>query len=256
MKGDDDAVLKNHADQSIEVFPNQMVNVGISNIRNRVTGTFEYGSFTNHDISVEAVEGAGPIALAWGKTAGSFKPATTKKINESKGYDIFLLRKQDQGQWRILAHHWIVEDKAVGALPSDDISAIREVIKSWNAFIKPGEILSQEHIDNLEAIHSSQAVEIYPNQRSNIGIANLRTRWAGFEGVTWAGFSGITFDTYSLATIGDGSSRRAVAWGIGDHTFYPKGSSELSRFLFPWAMILTKEKDDQWRILVYHFYVG
>jgi hypothetical protein len=66
----------------------------------------------------------------------------------------------------------------------------------------------------------------------------------------------VSFDINSFATIGpDGFSRRAVAWGIGDHTNYPKGSDELSQFLFPWAMILTKEKDDQWRILVYHFYV-
>jgi ketosteroid isomerase-like protein len=254
-----DTVMKYRSNQSMEIFPNQMVNVGIDNIRNRMADTFKYGSFTNLDISVESVQGTGPIALAWGNTKGSFKPASTEEINENTGRDIFLFRKQDNGQWRMLVHHWIITEKeGPNDLPSSgDISAIREVINSWNSFVKTGEVLSEKHIDNLEALHSSQAVEIYPNQRSNIGIANLRTRWAGFAGVTWAGFTGISFDTYSVATVGsEGSSRRAIAWGIGDHSFYPKGSSELYRFLFPWAMILTKEKDDKWRILVYHWFLG
>jgi len=60
----------------------------------------------------------------------------------------------------------------------------------------------------------------------------------------------------SFATIGaEGFSKRAVAWGIGDHSNYSNGSDKLSQYLFPWAMILTKESDDQWRILVYHFFL-
>jgi hypothetical protein len=65
------------------------------------------------------------------------------------------------------------------------------------------------------------------------------------------------FDVNSFATIGPkGFSRKAVAWGIGDHSNYSKGSDKLSKYLFPWAMILTKESDGNWRILVYHFYLG
>jgi hypothetical protein len=122
--------------------------------------------------------------------------------------------------------------------------------------MKPGEVLSQEHVENYMATQSSQAVEILPNQWSNIGIANIRLRTTGFIGITWAQCTGYTFDINSFATIGaDGFSGRAVAWGIGDHSNYPKGSDRLSQYLFPWAMILTKEKDGQWRILMYHFYL-
>lgn len=61
----------------------------------------------------------------------------------------------------------------------------------------------------LSALYSSQAIEIYPGQRSNIGIANLRARWEQF--------AGIKFETNSLGPIAiEGLGRRAVAWGIGN----------------------------------------
>jgi hypothetical protein len=110
---------------------------------------------------------------------------------------------------------------------------------------------------NFMSIQSPQAVEILPNQWSNIGIANVRLRATGFIGITWAQFTGYSFDVNSFATISaPGSSQRAVAWGIGDHSNYSNGSDKLSQYLFPWAMILTKDKDGQWKILLYHFYIG
>lgn len=257
LKGDVDAILKYYAGQSLEFLPNQVVNAGIANIRTRLEGPFQYGSFTKMDRNVQAIEGTGPIAVAWARTQSAFKSASNGEIYESQGDDIFLFRKQADGQWQILAHHWIEGDEDASGQPSEDISDIRQVIDKWRFFIKPGEIFSQEHVENLAAIYSSQAVEILPNQRSYIGMANLRLRWTGFTGIKWAQFTGLTFDVNSFATIGaEGFAGRAVAWGIGDHSNYTKGSDKLSQYLFPWAMILTKEKDGQWRILVYHFYLG
>lgn len=58
----------------------------------------------------------------------------------------------------------------------------------------------------------------------------------------------------SLGPLGiEGRGRRAVAWGIANQNFYPKDSDELRKHQFPWAMILTKEKDDTWRILAIHW---
>lgn len=257
LKGDVNEILKDYSDQAMEFFPNQMINAGIGNIRSRLKEPFKYGSFTKLDRSVESIEGTGPIVLAWGQTESAFKSSSDGKIYEDLSDDIFLFRKQENGQWKILAHHWVIGNKDVSGQPSEDSLSIRQVINKWSFFIKPGEVLAQEHVENYVAIHSSQAVEILPNQRSNIGIANVRLRTDGFTGIKWAQFTGYTFDINSFATIGaDGLSRRAVAWGIGDHSNYANGSDKLSQFLFPWAMILTKEKDGQWRILVYHFYVG
>jgi hypothetical protein len=45
----------------------------------------------------------------------------------------------------------------------------------------------------------------------------------------------------------------AVAWRIANQNFYMKASKELIKRQYPWAMILTKEKDDAWRILAMHW---
>jgi uncharacterized protein (TIGR02246 family) len=255
LKADVDGILEHYSDQAIELFPNQMINAGAANIRQRLEETFPWGAFVKLDRTIQSVQGAGPIAVAWAKTDIQFKPTSGGDIHEDKRDDIFLLRKQPNGQWKILAHHWYTGKEEIGGSPSKDSAAVREVLNKWSFVIKPGEILSQQHVEKLAAIHSAQGVEIYPNQRSNIGMANMRARWDGFAGIKWAQFTDIAFEVNSFAMIGpEGSARKAVAWGIGDHTFYPEGSTELAKYLFPWAMILTKEKDDQWRILVYHFY--
>jgi ketosteroid isomerase-like protein len=256
LKSDVDAILSHYSDQSIELYPNQMSNAGTGNIRNRLKGQLKYGSFIKMDRTLESIEGTGPIAVALGKTKSAFKSSSDGKIYEDFQDDIFLLRKQEDGQWKILVHHWVSDEVASGQ-PSDDSVRIRQLIDNWSFPIKPGEVLSQEHLDNYVANYSPQAVEILPNQWSNFGIANIRLRNAGAIGVTWAQCIGYTFDVNSFTTIGaEGFSKRAVAWGIGDHSNYSKGSDKLSQYLFPWAMILTKENDGQWRILVYHFYLG
>jgi ketosteroid isomerase-like protein len=255
LKGEVDAILMDYSDQSIELYPNQMVNAGPGNIRNRLKRQFKDGSFTKMDRTVESIEGIGPIALALGKTNSAFKSSSDGKTYEDYCDDVFLLRKQKDGQWKILAHHWQSDEVASGPA-SDDAVRIRQLIDKWSFCIKPGEVLSQEHLENYVANYSPQAVEILPNQWSNFGIANIRLRNAGAIGVTWAQCTGYTFDVNSFAMIGAaGFSKRAVAWGIGDHSNYAKGSDKLSQYLFPWAMILTKESDNQWRILVYHFYL-
>lgn len=251
LKSDIDGILQNFSEQALEFFPSQMVNAGIGNIRTRLKETFSYGSFPKMERQLTSVEGSGPIAVAWGQTVSEFKANSDGKIYEDLNDDIYLFRKQDDGQWKILAHHWVRHNDSVTRPPSDDSLKIREVINSWSFFIEPGEVLTDKHVENYMAIQSSQAVEIFPNQRSNIGNANVRLRAEGFRGIKWAQFTDYNFDVNAFATVG---VSRAVAWGIGDHSNYQKGSDKLSQFLYPWAMILTKEKDGQWRILLYHFY--
>jgi ketosteroid isomerase-like protein len=253
VKGDVDAILSHYAGQAIE-FPSDLVaNAGIANIRTRLGGPFNYGSYTSHSRSVQSIEGRGPIAVAWGKTESKFKSGDN--ITERQSDDIFLFRKQRDGSWKILVHHWVPTGEGMTAPSPADSLAVREAINKWSFFIKPGEVLGQQHIENLSAVHSSQGIEIIPNQQSFIGMANMRMRWSGALGMTWAQFTALNWDVNTFATTPAGGFRTAVAWGIGDHSNYWKGSDKLSKYLFPWAMILTKEKDDQWRILVYHFFL-
>jgi ketosteroid isomerase-like protein len=257
LTGNVDEILRDYSDQAMELFPNQMINAGLGNVRSRLREPFKYGSFTRMNKTVESIEGTGPIAVAWGHTESAFKSNSDGKIYEDVSDDIFMLRKQEDGQWKILTHHWVTGADDVSAQPSEDSLSIRQVIDKWSFFIKPGEILSQEHVENLAAIHSAQGVDIRQNQRSIIGMANLRLLWTGFIGIKWAQFTDYSFDVNSFAAIGpEGFAQRAVAWGIGDHSNYWNGTDAYAQFLFPWAMILTKEKDGKWRILVYHFYTG
>lgn len=255
LKGDIDAILRSYSDQSIELYPNQMTNAGTGNIRNRLAGALKYGSFTKMDRTVKSIEGVGPIALVLAKTESVYKSNSDGKSYEDSQSDIFLFRKQQDGQWKILTHHWIPSN-GPSAQPTDDSGSIRQLIDNWSLFIKPGEVVSADHIEKYVANYSAQAVEILPNQWSNFGRENIRLRNSGAIGVTWAQCIGYNFPVNSFATVEtNGVTKRAVAWGIGDHSNYSNGSSELSQYLFPWAMILTKEKDGQWRILMYHFYL-
>src|SRR5688500_6460116 len=152
-----------------------------------------------------------------------------------------MIRKQEDGQWKLLTHHWVTSVEDVSDQPSEDSLRIRQLIDKWSFFIKPGEILSQEHVENLAAIHSAQGVDIRQNQRSIIGMANLRLLWTGFMGIKWAQFTDYSFDVNSFAVIGpEGVAQKAVAWGIGDHSNYWNGTDAYAQFLYPWAMILTK----------------
>ncbi len=256
LKRDADGVMQHYAGQALEFFPSQMINAGHANIRTRIGQVLQAGTYTTMDRKIEFIEGLGPIAIAWGTTKTAFKSNANGETYENQQEDMFVFRKQHDGQWKILTHHWVMTNQTANSETPDNNSAIRKVIDKWNYFIKPGEILSQKHVDTLAAIYSQHAVEITPDQRSFIGMANLRLRWGGFVGIKWAQFTQVPFPVNSFATVGpDASARKAIVWGIGDHSNSWNASDEVAQYLFPYVMILTNEKDGQWRVLVYHFYL-
>ena len=243
-EGDVDALLRDYADQSIEIFGDQRANIGLPNLRRRVSDMFRNGGFTKQDFTAQGIDGAGPIAITYGPNKYTWKNLASGKESERDENAIFLLRKQADGKWKILADHFY--ESGSQALSPDDRKSINQLISSWDAALKPGETLSKQNFDDFQALYSPQAIEIFSNQVSNIGIANLRSRWEQY--------SGAKMETNSLNPHGvEGLGRRAVAWGIGNQNFYLKDSDELRKLEFPWAMILTKEKDDAWKILVMHW---
>ena len=244
LKGNIDGLIQQHAEQSIEIFGNQMANVGAANIRRRLLDVSRNNQFMKSDIRLENVEGIGPISVAWGPYESATKAASSGQVTETKGNAFFVFRKQTDGAWKIATVHFAPGEQTEA---DDDMAKVRQVITSWNNCIKPNEPLSEEHLNMLANLYSAQAVEMLPSQRSNIGIANLKARWSNFLGMR--------FETNSLGPVNvDVIGRRAVAWGMGVQNGYPKDSQELFRADFPWVMIFTKEKDDVWRILAINFY--
>lgn len=245
-KSDVDELLKHYAEQSIDMLGNQRVHVGLANIRKRFSTMFLEGSFINLNFTLEHVNGTGPIAVAYTKNEFVWKDFASENETPRKNNSIYLLRKNPDREWKILANHYYGWNEDAPPLSADDRASINKVLAAWDDAIKPGEILSAKNFDAFSAQYSQQAIEIFSNQISNIGLANLRARWEGFTGAR--------METNSLGMLGvEGFGRRAVAWGIGNQSFYPKDSRELQKFQFPWAMILTKENDDAWRILTIHW---
>ncbi|MEX2235892.1 MAG: hypothetical protein WD824_27290 [Cyclobacteriaceae bacterium] len=241
-----DELLKNFTEQSIEIFETQRVNVGLPNLRVRNAAMFQNGTFPKIDCMLEPVKGTGPIAVAYGKNEFIWKENASGKETERKNNVIFVLRKHNDGNWKILADHFYGTDVDAPALSADDKASISQVLNIWETSVKAGEPVAEKHFKPLSSVYSSQAIEIFPNQISNIGLSNIQARWENFLGAK--------FETNSLGTLGiEGLGRRAVAWGIGSQSFYAKDSEELIKSQFPWAIILTKEKDDAWKILAFHW---
>lgn len=243
-KSNVDELLKDYSDQSVEIFDNQMVNVGMPNVRKRVQRMFEGGSFSKLELAINAPQGAGPVAVVYSKSESVWKEFASGKENGIKGHAIFILRKHDGNKWKILADHFYESDS--DSLSGEDRNSINDLLHKWDVGMKGGEVLTDSHLEAMSSLYSAQAIEIVPNQYSNVGIANLRARWDRYLGNR--------METNLLGTLGiEGAGRRAVAWGIGTQNFYLKDSQELTKLQFPWAMILTKEKDDKWKILAFHW---
>lgn len=243
-KSDADGLVRDYSEHCVQIFGDQRANVGLPNVRKGVVGMFTYGSFAKHDFSIEGVHGTGPIAVAYGKNHRIWKPSAGEAAGEQNGNMIYMFRKTTDGSWKILVDHFY--DAESVAFSGEDKTSIEQLIRNWETSLTLGEVATNKTLDRFSAQYSQQAIEIFSNGISNIGLPNLRARWENFAGVTT--------ERNSLGTLGvEGLGRRAVAWGIANQNFSSKDSEELQKYEFPWAMIFTKEKDDRWRILVIHW---
>lgn len=241
-----DDFVKHQAEQALEIFPDQRVNIGRSNIRARASNSFKNVTILKNDFKIEPIKGAGPIAVTYGKATSVVKENTSGKETAQTYNMIFLFRKEKDANWKILANHFYGWNEDGQPLSSDDKTSINSLLTSWDRTLKVGEPLTESTIDKFSTLYSPQAVEIFSNLVSNVGLPNLQARWRHFLGAT--------METNSLNTIAvEGVGRKAVAWGIGNQNFYLKDSDELRKSEFPWVMILTKEPDDAWRILALHW---
>lgn len=245
LKSSADAFLSYFSDQGIEIFADQTVNVGAPNIRVRLTNQFKnMGSFSRYINTVDYIEGLGPIAIARGKSENTFKSFSTNETTDSKRDFTFLFHKQTDGKWKILVTSF---SDAVPEVATDEVANVRKVLSVLNTSVKIGQEFSEQELEQFISAYSPQVIEVFPSQRSNIGKANVSMRLSGFIGSKW--------ETNSLGILGVSvSGRRATAWGLWVQNSYSKGSDKLVKYTLPWVMILTKEKDNAWRVLALHWY--
>lgn len=240
-----ETLLKDYSEQAVKIWGNQAVNVGMPNIRPGLSGLLGYHAYTKFDGLIESIDGVGTIAVAYGKSESRGKNAGPDEKTGSKENFIYLLRKRDDNNWRILADHFYGEDHGE-PLSDEDRKSVKQLLEDWDHGHQSGAPLTEKQFEYYASLHSSQVIEIYPNEVSNIGTGNLLARVAPAVG--------ITFEKSSLNPITiEGRGRRAVSWGIASQIVYPKNSDTPISRQYPWAMILTKEKDDIWRVLVIHW---
>lgn len=244
-QSDADAVLKDYSQQAVKIWGNQSVNVGMANVRESFAGRFKYAPYTAFDGSIEFIDGIGSIAIAYGKSESIETNAASGQETKRTEDFIYLLRKRENENWKILADHFYGEEES-NPLSDEDRKSIQALLSDWDHAHELGGPMTEEHLPTYAALHSPQIIEIYPNQVTNIGRGNLLAR------LQFA--IGINFQKSSLNPIAiDGRGRRAVAWGIASQIVYPKDADKPISRQYPWAMILTKEKDDVWRVLVVHW---
>ena len=245
-EGDIEKYIKYFGEQSIQIFPDQRVNVGRSGIYMLTSRLLKNTKVANNDIELESVGGAGPIAVARGMVTANYKENASGKEFNDKYNAVYILRKNEEKQWYLLATHLYSIGEEQDVKTENDRRAINDLLTSWQNTFKPEEPWTQEHLDRFATWYSPQAVEILPHLVSNVGLPNLQVRWQYFLGSKMM--------KNALNPIGiEVHGSRAVAWGVGDQKVYPNGSEALQEFQFPWAMILTKENDSVWKILAIHW---
>lgn len=246
-KGNLDDVMKPYSDQAIEIWDNQVANVGLANMKARVEDMFTEIAFTKEDYMIESIEGVGKIAVVYGREDTSIKNIKSGKEESRQGNALFLLRKQSNGNWKILADHFYERADGDNSLSSEDKKSINLLLRNWNNLAKGDKSITSADLDEFEKLYSPQAIEIMPWQGARVGIANLRNRW---EQIVDAKITYASLGTLGVAGLG----KRAVAWGVGTQHLTPKEPREPVNTQFPWAMILTKEKDGSWKVLAIHWY--
>lgn len=245
-QSDVDKMVKDFSGQNVEILEDQRASVGLPNLRKRFIMMYEHGVFEKQMFDIEAVVGSGPIAAAYGRNDFAWKESASGNVTAHTNNMIFLLHKQKDGAWKIIADHFYDGTQDNMPLSSDDKTSINKVLAKWDAALEPGQQLTEKHLEAFAAQYSPQAIEIFPDQLSNVGLPNLKARWEQ-----------INVDrmkTNKLNPLGvEGLGRKAIAWGIANQGVYEKGTGTLYEFEFPWVMILTKEKDDTWKILAIHW---
>jgi uncharacterized protein (TIGR02246 family) len=100
-----DALLALYSDQTIEIFPNGIANVGKSNLTRRFQGfwpNYTYEELKHSDISIA---GFGDTASFCSRFSQTFRYKDDEKATTRQGNQFFIFKKID-GSWKIAAAHW------------------------------------------------------------------------------------------------------------------------------------------------------
>jgi ketosteroid isomerase-like protein len=97
-----------YTDQTIELYPNQVANVGKANMKRRWEGFFpNYDYKEVKNIAMEIV-GSGDTAVSSGRFKRVFRYGDNEELTTTEGRQFFLFKKIE-GTWKIALAHWIFD---------------------------------------------------------------------------------------------------------------------------------------------------
>ncbi|MBS2100874.1 nuclear transport factor 2 family protein [Carboxylicivirga linearis] len=230
------AVMHN---QAIEIYKNNMVNVGKYNIKANLERRYNNGTYSRADIKIDDVIGLGNIAAVIGSANGDFKNNNGKETSYD-GNAIFLVDKADD-DWKIIVSHYY-ED---GTFTDEDKTKIKKLCQSFSSLYDFNVKVTEEMLKKQSAYFMPQSIEIYGDHRSNVGLPNMEIRWQYFLGGEFE------FALLNPVKI-SGKGNKAVVCGVACQKFKAKGSDESQEWESAFTSILTKE-DGDWKMQVWHW---
>lgn len=96
-------------------------------------------------------------------------------------------------------------------------------------------------------VFSNQVIEIFEDNTTNIGRANMRDRTASF-------FTDGHFTTCeSEVMVVEGDAQTAIVWVENTQVFINDESGNETTYNFNWPAIMKKNSDGKWQILAYQY---
>lgn len=241
VSNDMESYLTILADQGVFFWPDQRSVIGIENMKKTMERSFSIYDWTETDFGVRIISGSGDIAVATGVYTDTYRLQEETELQSDIQAWGAILRKQGDSSWKWLSGYFTAVGESFPPLTENDVAAIQAMYADWERAVV------SEDIDGAIAIYADQAVEIFGNQVSNVGKANIRVYWQQFMP---------NYD-YTAQNVGlseiEGFGNVAIACGKGTSSYHYQEATELTTRQNTWAAILRKQDDGSWKTLVWHW---
>jgi ketosteroid isomerase-like protein len=247
VNSDVEAAMAVFADQGVEIFPSLRSNIGKHNISSRYIQMFRNSDYSQFDHHPLWLEGTGSIVVSWGRQVLTFQ--NQDQVPQSfHGYHTSIFRKQPDGSWKTLVVHGRnlpEQEPQAPEISATDKEKIMNLLKRWDETgLEKAD--PDTKVECIAELYSDQALQVSPNQMSNIGKPNLMSRWRETIG-------DFEYVECNLGARGiGGAGNMAVGYGTLNQSFYYLGQEELTQWSADWAIIFTREQDN-WKILAVHW---
>lgn len=103
-----EAAMALHTDQTVEIYPNGLANIGKANRSRRWKGFFPNYDYTEVSHGDYKIIGIGDTAMCCAPFKRTFLYRGAEKATVREGRNFFVLKKIN-GTWKIALNHWVFD---------------------------------------------------------------------------------------------------------------------------------------------------